>query len=315
MVNKDSNYEIIREGEDVILKVNYETSTHFPSLEDNPLIMSKTIDYLIEIGNVTRIVFYQKRDYEYDVNQTIILKEIAELYKTLVKQKQLFNYTSLSANQDCGRFLNQWYTDIQTIIFHLLKADPIQAYVRIRRLIRREKITLEKTVDSKLIACLEKYISTLTFLFKQLDNTKLISIIKPNLSEYKIGQRDLYRRIFHPTIKPDFMYTKLMASYPSEGEELDSYDLSDTEVTIFGFPDKVQSLYHIIPPEFKLDETKYEILDSARKIMAEHKPRKSEFVDPERMRQVFYNVGSDLIQELASYKNIKLRVKEIKKLT
>ena len=257
MVKKDSSYEIIREGEDVILRVNYENSTHFPSLEENPLIMSKTIDSLIEMGDVTRIVFYQKRDYEYNSDQTEILKEIANLYKALVKQKQLFNYTSLKVNSDCDKFLNEWYTDVQTIIFHLLKADPIQAYVRIRRLIRREKITLEKTSDPKLVSCLEKYISTLTFLYRQLDKTKIISVIKMNLSKYKIGQRDLYRKIFHPTIKPDFMYTKLMASYPSEGEELDSYDLGDTEVTIFGFPDSVQSLYHIIPPEFKLDENKY----------------------------------------------------------
>ncbi len=312
---KDSEYRIIREGEDVILRVNYQESTHFPSLEENPLIMSKTIDYLIEMGDITRIVFYQKRDYEYNSEQTAILKEIAMLYKFLVNQKQIFSYDALNVNGECKKFLDQWYTDIQTIVFHLIKSDPIQAYVRIRRLIRREKITLEKTIDTNVITCLEKYISTLTYFYKQLDKTRLVSRIKTELSDYKIGKRDLYRRIFHPTIKPDFMYTKLMASYPEDGEELDNYALEDTEVTIFGFSDKVQSLYHIIPPEFKLDEYKYEILDSARKIMAEHKPKKSEFVDPERMRKVFYNVGSDLIQELASYKNIKLRAKEVERLT
>jgi len=112
------------------------------------------------------------------------------------------------------------------------------------------------------------------------------------------------------------MFTKLMATFPPEGEELESYTLPDgTEVTIFELPDTVQYLYHLIPPEFKLDEDQYEILDSARKVMAEHKPKKSDFVDPERIRQVFYNVGRDLIEELADYKKLKLKEKEVDLLT
>tara|TARA_B100000315_G_scaffold258788_1_gene312147 strand:- start:995 stop:2542 length:1548 start_codon:yes stop_codon:yes gene_type:complete len=70
-----------------------------------------------------------------------------------------------------------------------------------------------------------------------------------------------------------------------------------------------------MPPEFKLSEEKYEILDNARKIMAEHKPKRSEFVEPERMRQVFFNVGLDLIDELATQKNINMTSAEIEQLT
>ncbi len=57
------------------------------------------------------------------------------------------------------------------------------------------------------------------------------------------------------------------------------------------------------------------MLDAARKILAEHKPKRSEFVDPERMRQVFTNVGMDLLEELAGYRNIRLREKELNELT
>ena len=46
--------------------------------------------------------------------------------------------------------------------------------------------------------------------------------------------------------------------------------------------------------------------------MTEHKPKKSEFVDPERMRDVFYNVGRDLIEELVDFKKIRDRSKEAK---
>ncbi|MDP6585454.1 MAG: ATPase, T2SS/T4P/T4SS family, partial [Anaerolineales bacterium] len=107
-----------------------------------------------------------------------------------------------------------------------------------------------------------------------------------------------------------------MATFPHDGEEIESYTVSKgIEVTIFELPHTVQYLYHVMPPEFKLSEEKYEILDTARKIMAEHKPKRSEFVDPERMRQVFLNVGSDLIDELAAQRGVNMASAEIEQLT
>ena len=106
------------------------------------------------------------------------------------------------------------------------------------------------------------------------------------------------------------MFTKLMSSYPPEGEELDSYQVGNTEITIFQLPESVQYLYHMVPAEFKLSEEKYELLDAARKIMAEHKPKRSEFVDPQRMREVFTSVGKDLLEELASHRGMHLREKD-----
>ena len=102
------------------------------------------------------------------------------------------------------------------------------------------------------------------------------------------------------------MFTKLMAAYPADGREIGSYSIGKVEVTIFKLPGNVQYLYHIMPPEFKLTEDKYEIVDQARTIMAEHKPTKEEFVDPKRMREVFHHVGSDLIEELANSKGVKI---------
>jgi len=121
--------------------------------------------------------------------------------------------------------------------------------------------------------------------------------------------------VFKPLIKPDFLFTKLTSRFPEDGEQLDSYTVNNTEVSIFKLPDTIQYLYHINPPEFRLSEDKYEILDSARKIMTEHKPKRAEFVDPERMRSVFYNIGHDLIEELVEFKGIKLSNKDIDELT
>ncbi len=312
---KPFDYEVITQGEDRILQINCENYTRVPSLEDDPQTMQKTCDIINEVGNITKITYSQKRNYEYDYPQAILIQEIANLYKRLTKQKEIFNYSAFIYNKECTKCVGKWYADVQNIISNLLRSDPIGAYVELKRILREENIRLQKAIDSRCKLCEKNYMSILTTLINLLDKTKLITIAKPNIAGYKIGDRNIYRQIFSPIIKPDFLFTKLMAKYPDEGEELDSYTVGSTEVTIFKLPDTIQYLYHIIPPEFRLNEEKYEILDTARKIMAEYKPKKSEFVDPERMRSVFSNIGRDLIEELAEFKKIRLNEKDINELT
>jgi len=312
---KPFSYDILREGDDVILQINCESYTKVPSLEDDPVTMSKTCDILNEAGTVTKIVYFQKRNIEYDYSQTTFLKGIADLYKKLVKQKEVLSYNAFVYDPTCTKCVAKWYSDVRNIASNLLRSDPIGAYVDLRRLLRDENIKYQKGKDPRCRRCQPKYLGILTHLIQLLESTQLISTVKPHLAGYKVGSRDIYRTVFKPLIKPDFLFTKLMSKFPEEGEELDSYIVDNTEVTIFKLPDTIQYLYHINPPEFRLSEDKYEILDSARKIMTEHKPKKSEFVDPERMRNVFYNIGRDLIEELAEFKKIRLKPKDVDELT
>lgn len=308
-------YEVIREGEDNVMHVNYEGAPVVPSIEDNSLVMSRTCDHLIESQNATKIKFSQKREYEYDFNQTALIKEIALVYDKLVKQKEMFSLQAMQIEGAAKQYVNKWYTEIQKIVYQMLRGDPIGAYVELKRTIREEKIQLVKLIDDKIKPGLEHYISVLSYIVQELEKTRLIIVAKPFLPGYKMGDRDIYRNFFHPTIKPDFMWTKLMANYPPDGREVDNYVIGeDTEVTIFSLPESVQSIYHITPPEFKLSEDQYELLDLARNILAEHKPSKQEFTDPERMREVFENVGKDLLSELVTYRNMNLSDAEISQL-
>ncbi len=309
--SKMCGYELIRQGEDTIMRIDCENCSRVPSIEENPVCMAKTIEKLNEASNVTKIVFAQKRDYEYEFDQTQMLVEIAKIFKRVIKQG-LVNYSSLSG---IGRDSGKRYVELQTIMLQMLKSDPIGAYVELKRLARHEKIFLDRATDQLAAQDSKRYLSILSYVITLLEGTKLIRLAEPHLAGFKLGDREIYRNFFAPTIKPDFMFTKLMANYPSEGEELDNYNVEGTEVTIFSLPNTTQYLYHMVPPEFKLSEEKYDLLDTARKIMAEHKPKRSEFVDPERMRLVFSNVGSDLIEELAEHRNIKLKEKDLKELT
>ncbi len=315
MPDSPFSYRIAREGEDTVIVANCEDYPRIPAIEDDPITLSHAIDILAKEPNATKIVFQQKRDYEYDFNQTEILKEVVRLHSHLSRTQNMPGYDVLMKPQ-CIQCLPNWYAQIKNLISSTVKSDPISAYVELKRLERDEAIKAEKMVNSTCAGCQQTYLALLNHIISLFERIKLIDMVKSQLAGYIPGDRQIYQLVFSPTIKPDFMFTKLMAAYPTDGEELDTYTLDDgTEVTIFEIPNSVQYLYHLTPPEFRLDEEQYEVLDTARKIMAEHKPKKSDFVDPDRMRQVFYNVGRDLIEELTSYKELKLKEKDIDLLT
>ncbi len=302
------SYELIREGEDVTLRIDCEACTFFPSLEDEPRLMGITISRLAEVGTVTKLVFVQKRDFEYDESQVLLLSELAGVFKQLSAQKLSY---AILAKPECARWVGPAYAKIQNILHSKLKSDPVGAYVELKRFFREEKSVADSgIIPSNGVECLQGIFRLLNDSIALLEQTRLIKLVQPFLAGFQSGDRSVYKRIFSPAIKPDFMFTKLMSSFPSEGEELASYQLGNTEITVFQLPETVQYLYHVVPVEFKLSEDKYELLDAARRIMAEHQPKRSEFVDPARMRQVFASVGSDLLEELASQRNIHLRNKE-----
>lgn len=311
------DYNIEKEGSDNVLWINYEDTPRVPSIEDDPLCMAKTVDVLISSPGVTKIVFSQKHDYEYSYDQVKLLQEIGKLYKKLVKDRKLFSFqaiNTLAAEQNKYSLASR-YNEIHNLIFSYLLKDPIGCYVEIKRALRREKIELDKEFDDSFIRTRTNYVKLLEFLLQSLENTSLIQIAIPYLAGYRVGSREIYRKIFNPSIKPDFMFTKIMATYPKNGEEVMNYNIGDTEVVIFRLPDNVQYLYHVTPPEFKLSEDKYEVLDMARKILSEHKPEEQDFINPERMREVFYNVGTDLLGELCQYRNVKVTEEELEELT
>jgi type IV secretory pathway ATPase VirB11/archaellum biosynthesis ATPase len=314
----ENSYDVVKEGEDTVLRLDYENALEVPSLEDSEQCMADTIEKLIANRNITKIVFSQKRDYEYDYPQTRVLADFSRVYANILKHKSVFNYRAMTLNEQQPVVLNaatQKYAELQNVLFNLMKKDPIGGYVELKRILRREKIDLDKSLDETHTSMLQRYLQVLSYVIKLLESTKLIQVAIPHTSGMQLGDRSVYRRIFTPNIKPDFMFTKIMSSYPRNGTEIDSYSVKNSDITIFKLQHNVQNLYHITPPEFKLPEEKYEILDLARKIMAEHQPERQEFIDPARMREVFTSIGRDLIEELVEYKGTKLRRSEIEELS
>ncbi|MBU0615410.1 MAG: type II/IV secretion system ATPase subunit [Nanoarchaeota archaeon] len=315
MADNMFDYDVVREGDEVIVKINCESYNKVPSIEDDAVLMSKAVDALMETTGATKIVFHQKRNYEYDYSQTRLLIEVARVYSEISKRKDLLAYNAFVYDPSCARYTSSLFTEVKHIVTDVFKGDPIGGYVELRRLARDIHIMEEKPVDITAKRCYENVIKIVSIIISMMEGMLIITRAAPTLAGYKVGERDSYKKLFAATIKPDFMYTKLMSRYPLDADEIDAYKVGDTEITVFNLPDTISPLYHMVPPEFKLSEDQYNILDMARKIMAEHKPKRSEFVEPERMRQVFQNIGEDLIQELIDRHRVKMSLKEVKQLS
>src|SRR3989344_5369287 len=302
--------ETFHEGENKILRISAENCSFPPSIEYSDICMSKVIDKLLENSGVTIITLIQLREYEYDYSQVSLLNELAGVYKKLNRDER-YKYSQIILNPLHERYIGGSYAIFQRLISKRLKEDPLAAFVEMKRLERKEKVKLEHSLDQRQYASQQQFLALIKQAISEVENLKLIKILLPHTKDYALGGREIYGNAFHPTTRPDFMYTKLITEFP-EGEILESYQFKreqdQCEVNIFGFDDDIKIMYHLTPPEFKFAEELYELLDDAKRIISEHKPTREEFVDPLRMREVFYSIGKDLLEDLVKQK--KLRVPE-----
>jgi archaeal flagellar protein FlaI len=313
---KEEPYKVEKEGEEEVLKLNYEGKPYSPSIEDNPIVMMDAIDKLIENPSVARITFFQRKNYNYDYSQTTMLMEIATIYKYFVKDKRAMNPGFMGLPTDHPQILAQRFENLRRILFNLLKTDPLGAYVEVKRLIRRENINLKNAVANNEKESIRTYLNVLNKLFDSLDSSLIIKKAREYLAGYNLGEREVYKTIFKPSITPDFMFSKIMASPPLEGEQLEIYQIDKkTDITIYNTKDDIKKLYHVTPPEFKLTEDKYNLIDMAKTVLSQHKPEEGEFLDPEKMRNTFTNIGKDLLRDLADQQGIPISPEELDELT
>jgi type IV secretory pathway ATPase VirB11/archaellum biosynthesis ATPase len=280
-----------------ILKMNCLGSVFGFTVEDSDVVMARIIEKLIEEKKVAGIVLAETREYEYDSEQTQLLMEIANLLTDIIKERKLLSVKNI-AIEPCTKYLPSWYGWLRDLVTLQLRGDPIGAYLNLTREIRHLRTKMASSDEYG--KCIAHYLdNALIPLQELLDNCKLIQMSKPFMSGYHIGDRTLYRKFFKPTVRPNFMYTKFMAQPPPLGETVAKYKIGDTDVEIFKVPEKVRYVYHVVPPEFKLSEEEYTLLDAARRILEERRPRELEITEQERMRDIFHTLSLDLLRDLS----------------
>jgi len=309
------SYEIKREaGEDVIY-FNYLGASFIPSISEFPEVMERAINALIENPNVSRIVFVQQKNYNYDFQEVSLLLEISHLYASLIKQEKILSQEKLSPSY--RDFFPQRYKNMLSFLF-LLKKDPVASFAELKKIIIEAKISLNK-VSFEYRLDQKRYIDFLERIYKLLEETKLLQKSLSLLENYQKGDREIYNQIFKPDIIPNFAFTRLVSDLPSDAEILDQYKISskgedESVITILKRKKDIKPIYHINTPENSLSEDSSLLLSLARNVLIEHQPEAEEFIDTERTRQVFFNVSRDLLRDLAFNKKIELSYSELDKL-
>ena len=309
------SYEIQRKGGEDIIFINYIGAPYVPSISEHAEVMERTIDVLMDNPNVSRVVFVQQKNYNYDFKETAFLLEIAQFYVYLVRQEKILSQEKLITNQE--EFFTRRYNDVFSFLL-LMKQDPVTAYNELKKIIIEAKIFLNKTIDAYKTD-LMNYINFLEKIFELFEKTKLIQAVYPYLKEHKRGDREIYYNLFKPDVIPNFTFTRLVSDLPREAEIVDQYKISNNDydeslVTILRRKDEAKLIYHLNPPENSLSEEHSLLLNLAREVLIEHQPKAEEFTDTDRIRQVFFNISKDLVQDLAQGKGIKLNYSDLNKL-
>jgi archaeal flagellar protein FlaI len=299
-------YEIVEEGQQQVLRINYLGVSFPPSIEHSKSCMGDVVEKIIQASSVSRVLLSADRNYIYGDEQTQMLREVANLYVYFTKQKRILSGFSgldidyLSRNP--GKLAS-----VQYVVSNLLRSDPIGAFVELKRMVREQKISLNRLKNPITRKEEESYLKSLIDMFNLLSKLKVINLVKDSLEGYVVGDRSIYAGVFRPIISPNFMLTRLMAQIPINAVEIDGYNLDEeTNILIFSLKNDVKNYYHITPPEFNLSDDKIELLNLARNILAEHQPEAMEFTDPDKMRKTFHNIGRDLLMELAQHQNVDL---------
>ncbi len=300
-----------QEGEDV-LYMNYLSAPFVPSIAESPEVMARSIDALTENPNATRIVFVQQRNYNYPFGQVSLLAEIASLLNFLVKHEEMLSPSKL---QLFGN-LAEIHGDLSYLIT-LIRQDPIACYIELKNRIKGLRSQLDSgQVINK--SSLVNYIRLLERFQSLIESTKLIQSLISAIGDYEFGSRELYREIFRPDILPNFTFTRLVAQLPKNATLIDQYEIENDDekinITILKLEQDSKYFYHLSPPEYCLPEEHYLLLNLARNVLTEHRPKAEEFTDPERTREVFFNISRDLLQELSRNKGINLNSREINRL-
>jgi len=298
------SYEIIREEGNKVLYVNYLGAYFVPNLAESEDVMSRTIDLLIEDPGISRIVFVQQRNYSYNSQLTFMLQEIANLYTFLTKQEKILSPGKLSILH--SESLGKRYNDIGYLLVRL-KSDPINCYTELKKLLDNETSILNRFSNDDIsdVTRIDQlnYVKTLEKFFLLLKNTELIRKAQKYLDNNSISSREVYNTFFRPEIIPNFTFTRLVSVLPTDASIIDQYEIGDefdrSIVTVLKREKDAKYIYHLMPPEYSLEEGRQELINLARNVLIEHQPKAEEFTDPEKTRQVFFNVSRDLLRELA----------------
>ncbi len=294
-------YTTKTKGEDTYLIINCKGETNC-SIADYPEFMDKCARWSFK-HDADLIVIQKTYERTYNKEQTKMIKEIGALADEF-EQKKVWAPSRLKSKK-CGRSHKPRYNTIVKIARELLTRDPLQAYIQLRKIVKKEKKRL-KELDGEQKKCSKAYLKTLNWILKKFSETKIVKELKLLIKE--MGEiprtREPYHSVFEAEIKPGFVSSRVFHRTPEEVELLDSYEVEDASVKIYRNPEKIENLYYIQPPEYDLPPDEYFLLSKTREQVAGYRPEEISFSEPGEAKKYFQRTYSQTIEDLAEENNI-----------
>ena len=94
------SYEVLKEGEETVIRFNWVGCQFSPSIADDPECMSRVIDAITQVKDVNRVVIAEAYEYEYPQEQVNLLAEIAQVLEILIRQENIMADPSI-ISQEC----------------------------------------------------------------------------------------------------------------------------------------------------------------------------------------------------------------------
>ena len=123
-------YEYEYDEESQKMRINCVGSPYGSSIEDFPAVMAKTIEHLMELKKVAKIVLADVREYEYDFSESKMLLEIALAIERVMKERLISINSVVIAG--CENDAAERYKFLQRLL-NDLRFDPIEAYKNLLR--------------------------------------------------------------------------------------------------------------------------------------------------------------------------------------
>ncbi|MBR9680576.1 MAG: type II/IV secretion system ATPase subunit [Candidatus Altiarchaeota archaeon] len=296
------DFKVKRVGGKNVLEIDMTRAIFPPVIEESEATMEQVIFAIKKARKIDAIVLIGRRIREYDEDQTEMLVQVSNIVDKI-------NIPEAKVRPRGCRTGGDWVEFVRALARTVIK-DPIGAYVELRRERRWQNIQYERDVDNRDAKCRLHYIEVLEAFEEEFSELEIIKRTKTSLEGYKVGDRTLYRKVFRPGVRPNFTYTKLQAQYP-RGEEVDSYKVGDAEVTLIKRPNSVRMFYHLLPPEFKLSEVEYGLVEKMKERLMIYKPKSEDLVEPETIREAVKNIAQDMLREREKQSHVKLDIEKL----
>jgi flagellar protein FlaI len=213
-------------------------------------------------------------------------------------------YKNTEPGMDCGNHLKELNEWLMSVI-DLSAYDPVNAFIDIRRMIKRSKENGSAPDDEKCIAHFILMLEKMAGCVPELGDR-----IKGD------GPANYYETLMKSLVRPGFSSSRIYTAPPLNTEFIEGYEVQRSggrvmQISRYKLTDRPETLYFAIPAEYNMRPGELEIIEAVRKKLMKHRPRDLNFSDSANSREYFRRLGKQMLIEEAQNIGTKLSPDEI----